>query len=38
MDRPEMVVQVFSNALKRYPRHSGPAALVEGDADDEALD
>jgi carbonic anhydrase len=38
MDRPEMVVQVFSNALKRYPRHSGPAAQVEVDADDEALD
>jgi carbonic anhydrase len=38
MDRPEMVVQVFSNAIKRYPRQGGPGRTAGDDADDESLD
>jgi carbonic anhydrase len=38
MDRPEMVVQVFSDAIKRYPRQGGPTALSADEADDESLD
>ena len=38
MDRPDMVVQVFSDAIKRYPRQGGPTAPAADEADDEALD
>jgi carbonic anhydrase len=38
MDRPDMVVPVFSDAFKRYPRRSGPQAPAAEDADDEPLD
>jgi carbonic anhydrase len=38
MDRPEMVVQVFSNAIKRYPRQGGPDRTAGDDSEDESLD
>jgi carbonic anhydrase len=38
MDRPDMVVQVFSDAIKRYPRLGGPTAPAADEANDEALD
>ena len=38
MDRPDMVVQVFSDAIKRYPRQGGSTAPAADEADDEALD
>jgi carbonic anhydrase len=38
MDRPDEVVQVFSDAIKRYPRQPGSAPGQAGDAEDEALD
>jgi carbonic anhydrase len=39
MDRPDMVVQVFSNAIKRYPRQTPLQANASADLeDDEALD
>ena len=38
MDSREMVVRVFSDAIKRYPRQAGPQTALTEDADDEALD
>ena len=38
MDRPDMVVQVFSDAIKRYPRQGGSTAPAADEEDDEALD
>ena len=38
MERSDRVVQVFSDALKRYPRHSGPTAPAGPEADDESSD
>lgn len=38
MERSDRVVQVFSDALKRYPRHSGPTAPAGLEADDKSSD
>ncbi|MFM7846956.1 MAG: carbonate dehydratase [Rubrivivax sp.] len=38
MERSDRVVQVFSDALKRYPRRSGPTAPAGPEADDESSD
>jgi carbonic anhydrase len=38
MDCREMVVRVFSDAIKRYPRQAGAQAALAEDADDETLD
>ena len=38
MECSDRVVQVFSDALKRYPRHNGPTAPAGPEADDESSD
>ena len=35
MDCSEMVVRVFSNAIKRYPRHATPAAPADAESDED---
>ena len=38
MECSDRVVQVFSDALKRYPRHNGPTAPAGPEADDKSSD